>query len=51
MKEKLKEVISEMYDDAFDYKQSFDHAPASELTRYADRLTKILKDNEGEKNE
>ena len=51
MKEQLKEVIEEMYGDAFDYKQSFEHAPATELSRYADRLTKILKDNEGDKDE
>ena len=40
-----------MYSDAFDYKQSFDHSPAAELSRYADKLTKILKDSEGDKDE
>lgn len=47
----LDEVISEMYDEAFDCEQSFDHASAEVLGRYADKLTKILKDNEGDKDE
>ncbi len=47
----LERVISEMYSDAFDCEQAFDFNVSDRLHAYADELTKILKDNEGDKNE
>ena len=51
MKEEISIVVGEMYDTAFEYNQSFEHSPASELSRFADRLSKILKENEEKKDE
>lgn len=47
----LIQLTADMYDESLSCAQSFDHGQAEVLNRYADKLTEIIKDNEGDKDE